>query len=181
MLKAPASFVSRRQSATTRLAASAGALPVRAGPSVISTLARFPSALALADAEGCLAPPLELSRSELVEPLEAFRIDQQGRQPHHSALVPDGGAGRVDYGRPLEHGEDLDWLVLMLGREGHLERLAHGVAGRDYGAERKELYGDSDYATISDSRFLIVLASSPRRTTTRQVVEAWVPFQPWDA
>src|SRR5712691_3605414 len=95
------------------------------------------------------------------------------RQPHRSALVPDGGAGRVDYGRPLEHGEDLNWLVLMLGREGHLERVAHGVAGRDYGGERKELNSDSDYAATSDGQFLIggliVLASPPKRTTTRQL------------
>jgi integrase-like protein len=172
MLKAPASFVSRRQSATTRLAASTLRAPGPRGPSVISTLARFAGALALADAEGCLTPPLELSRCELVDPLEAFRVDQQGRQPHHSALVPDGGAGRVDDGRPLEHGEDLDWLVLMLSREGHLERIAHGVAGRDYGAERKELNGDGDYASTSDGQFLIggliVLASPPRCTTTRQ-------------
>jgi hypothetical protein len=173
MLKAPASFVSRRQSATTRLAASTLRAPGPRGPSVISTLARFAGALALADAEGCLTPPLELSRCELVDPLEAFRVDQQGRQPHRSALVPDGGAGRVDDGRPLEHGEDLDWLALMLSREGHLERIAHGVAGRDYGAERKELNGDGDYASTSDGQFLIggliVLASPPRRTTTRQL------------
>jgi hypothetical protein len=52
----------------------------------------------------------------------------------------------MDYGRPLEYGEDLDWSALMLGREGHLKRLAHGVAGRHYGAERKELNDDSDYA-----------------------------------
>ena len=166
MLKAPRLV---RVEATVRHYSACGecALPVHAGPSLISTLARFPSALALADAEGCLAPPPELSRTDLVDPLEAFRIDQQGRQPHHSALVPDGGAGRVDYGRPLEHGEDLDWLVLMLGREGHLERLAHGVAGCDYGAERKELDGDSDYVTTSDGQFLIggliVLASPPSR------------------
>jgi hypothetical protein len=62
----------KHQGRPTRVAASTCALPVRAGPSVISTLARFPSALAPADAEGCLAPPHELSRCELVDPLGAF-------------------------------------------------------------------------------------------------------------